>query len=493
MNIWVKNIYFLQLGSEDNPDIGQRLKWIFFEGIFNPLSQHPTIAVFVLLSFVTFAIACIDRFKLDEQEISISPFGKRATPLISLIFLGIALFLYGHGIMTEGLDTQGNNIGRLYFLGSQEEDLGEIDKAQKYYERAIKLSVKRINSDSTEGLESAMRYAEAKAAYRLGNVLYKEKKYVRSAENFLKAYTRYIEHQEYFDSPPDSTSPKNEQVSGAEINFPRLDHDSRFNHSKAYHSLFMVGMARYDYANTLNLRRRKKKEELSKSVKAYEQVLEEENTKDDAFRSLVWLRLSEAYSKSNNNKEAILCLFRAYLVKPTNEEIIQRLKGKELLKESGGLKLSDTNLKDIYDMDDLSVFIADDPRNSIGGPEPLNEVKSNEGGSQGEEVNNPFTSTLFPQVSCGDDRPSDPSLYPIKMYPIYIDDTDENLQRVRGEFCNDAFVNKQAGQIQVASFHKRDLGHYFHILMEQEFGNAYTGAASVYSSPTDTDPETLTD
>lgn len=490
MNIWISNIYFLQLEGEDNSGIGEHLKEIFVEGILKPLLNEPTIGFFLLVSLFALAVACAeDEINIGPFNLEISSFGKRATPYISLASFVIASLLYINGVIPRDLDIQDNRIGRLYFNGSKEEQLGEVEKAQKYYERAIKVSVEKLNSDSTEDLESAMRYAEAKAAYRLGHILYKEKKYARSAENLLKAYTRYIEHQEYFDSP-------NEQVGSTEIDFLLLDHDFRFNHSRAYDSLFRVGKVRYDYANTFSLRRGRKKEELLKSINIYKQVLKEENTKNDTFRSLVWLSLSEAYSELNDDKEAILCLFRAYLVNQNDQEIIKRLEKKELLKESGELKLSEADRKEIYAS---SLFSASDHRNSIGddGSDTLNvnEIEINEGRSGDEEIlisSNPFTTTSFPRVSCGDDRPSDPSLYPIKMYRIYIDDTDENLRRVRGEFCNDAFVNKQVSKIQVASFHKRDLGHYFHILMEQEFGNAYTGAPRVYSSPNDTDPEILT-
>ena len=77
-----------------------------------------------------------------------------------------------------------------------------------------------------------------------------------------------------------------------------------------------------------------------------------------------------------------------------------------------------------------------------------------------------FPMASFPRVSCGDSKPQEMSYYPIYMYPILILDEKDNLNRVRSDFCADAYLDKRSpGRIQVASFYDRQKGHYFSVFM----------------------------
>lgn len=109
-------------------------------------------------------------------------------------------------------------------------------------------------------------------------------------------------------------------------------------------------------------------------------------------------------------------------------------------------------------------------------------------------LDNPFSMDSFPMVSCGDIKPQEISYYPLYMYPILIHNERDNLSRVRDEFCGDAYLTKRhPGMIQVASFHDREKGHHFSILMEKAFGYAETGPAYKFDSPGDREPEVILD
>lgn len=75
---------------------------------------------------------------------------------------------------------------------------------------------------------------------------------------------------------------------------------------------------------------------------------------------------------------------------------------------------------------------------------------------------NPFGKASFPKESCGDKLPNDSKTDTAKLYPVFIDYNESNLQTAKANYCRDALktLRKDKGQeaIQVASFASSDIG-----------------------------------
>lgn len=84
---------------------------------------------------------------------------------------------------------------------------------------------------------------------------------------------------------------------------------------------------------------------------------------------------------------------------------------------------------------------------------------------------------LYPKKTCGDDTSQIPPGSKVDMYPIFVDGGDRILQKIRTDFCRDAFRHNQNGMIQVASFIDKDKANDFRSLTETKFGHAEVGAA----------------
>ena len=98
-------------------------------------------------------------------------------------------------------------------------------------------------------------------------------------------------------------------------------------------------------------------------------------------------------------------------------------------------------------------------------------------------ASNPFHRVSFPQASCGDSLPTDKNAYPINFYPVYIKANDSNLQKVKSQFCRDAYTKKRkdTGQkaIQVGSFISEEKAKDFKDFMLQKFGSGEIGQPTV--------------
>ena len=96
---------------------------------------------------------------------------------------------------------------------------------------------------------------------------------------------------------------------------------------------------------------------------------------------------------------------------------------------------------------------------------------------------NPFNNISFPQASCGDSLPTDRDAYPVSFYPVYIEANNSNLQKVKSQFCKDAYTKKRkdTGQkaIQVGSFISEERARDFQDYMLQEFGSGEIGQPTV--------------
>ncbi|MDJ1174338.1 hypothetical protein [Roseofilum capinflatum] len=112
-----------------------------------------------------------------------------------------------------------------------------------------------------------------------------------------------------------------------------------------------------------------------------------------------------------------------------------------------------------------------------------NSANPNSNTSNSNYRPNLFNITDFPQNACGDSLPITESSYPVKLYPVYIDYSENNLQAVKSNFCRDAFVkkrkntNKQA--VQVASFLTIDRANEFKQFMIEQLGSGDVGEPTI--------------
>lgn len=69
---------------------------------------------------------------------------------------------------------------------------------------------------------------------------------------------------------------------------------------------------------------------------------------------------------------------------------------------------------------------------------------------------NPFESVSFPLDACGDKLPDDQKVYPVSLYPVFLEYSEEKLTQVKSSFCRDAIKKFREAtgkdEIQVASF-----------------------------------------
>ena len=98
---------------------------------------------------------------------------------------------------------------------------------------------------------------------------------------------------------------------------------------------------------------------------------------------------------------------------------------------------------------------------------------------------NPFENSRFPQSACGDPIPADNGS-PISLYPVFVEYSDNNLQQVKSQFCQDALpkirkgTNRQA--VQVASFSSRDRAVLFADFLSKKFSGVEVGDSTILTS-----------
>ncbi|MEG4504485.1 hypothetical protein QUA81_10230 [Microcoleus sp. F6_B4] len=96
---------------------------------------------------------------------------------------------------------------------------------------------------------------------------------------------------------------------------------------------------------------------------------------------------------------------------------------------------------------------------------------------------NPFESVSFPLDACGDKLPDDQKVYPVSLYPVFLEYSEEKLTQVKSSFCRDAIkkVRESTGkdEIQVASFIGSERANQF-----KEFISAKVGISGSIGQPT---------
>lgn len=99
---------------------------------------------------------------------------------------------------------------------------------------------------------------------------------------------------------------------------------------------------------------------------------------------------------------------------------------------------------------------------------------------------NPFDKVQFPQPVCGDTLPTDLKAYPVKLYPVFVDYSESNLQTVQSKFCQDALsrTREKTGKeaIQVGSFLTVDRANAFKEFLLKNIGSGEVGEPTVIES-----------
>lgn len=97
---------------------------------------------------------------------------------------------------------------------------------------------------------------------------------------------------------------------------------------------------------------------------------------------------------------------------------------------------------------------------------------------------NEFDNAQFPQSNCGDSPPTDS--VQTQFYPVFIEYSQNNLQRVKLNFCADAYktTRKDTGEvaIQVASFTNRSRAELFSDFIKSKLGSGDVGQPTISSA-----------
>jgi hypothetical protein len=84
------------------------------------------------------------------------------------------------------------------------------------------------------------------------------------------------------------------------------------------------------------------------------------------------------------------------------------------------------------------------------------------------QANFTFARSDYPKPSCGDSLPNDPKFYPISFYPVEAPYSTSNLDKIRANFCRDAFQKTSEGikLVQIASFTSKEKAQAFSTLVK---------------------------
>jgi hypothetical protein len=120
----------------------------------------------------------------------------------------------------------------------------------------------------------------------------------------------------------------------------------------------------------------------------------------------------------------------------------------------------------------------------LEGAPPTPETQESEVATENPSVN-PFSEVRFPMESCGDSLPQSDEDYPISFYPVFIDHSEANLEKIASEFCRDSFPQRREGDqlfIQVSSFTDRAKAQDFADFLAETFASAEVGQATVVAT-----------
>lgn len=415
-----------------------------FSEALETFSNNPWAGVILAIALVLMLFSMAKKV----GPIELTAIGQNRSFYLSIIAFALVAVLIYDEVRLKNPFLQSNKIEQIYIYGTTQEEIRDVRDAKKLYKRVINLA-NRDNIHEAEKI-NFVRYLEAKAAYRLGLIEYNDQNYGKAFEWLDIAYTRYKEYRSYFNSLPE------------EELLSTVDEDGRFNSSKAYDALHKMAVAYYykalDERNDVEAQKY-----ILASIDLYREVLQNEDTSDEAFRGNVFYNLALAYSKNGEKEKSVNAHVKAFIVNPSNQTNNQALEELNLL-NGDSLDLPDDEIKNIFTFDEeIPVFWAGDSRNLGFGnfSDPVATLPDELPRAEvaGQENLNPFTITSFPRSTCGDGKEQDLAAYPLDYYPIYIEYSENNLRRVRDSFCGDAYRSQSADKIQVATFHNRSNAH----------------------------------
>jgi hypothetical protein len=126
-----------------------------------------------------------------------------------------------------------------------------------------------------------------------------------------------------------------------------------------------------------------------------------------------------------------------------------------------------------------SISTPSKPSPTVTSVKPVTPVKPNNSA-------NPFDKVQFPKPVCGDTLPTDLKAYPVKLYPVFVDYSESNLQTVQSKFCQDALskTREKTGKeaIQVGSFLTVDRANAFKEFLIKNIGSGEVGEPTVIES-----------
>jgi hypothetical protein len=379
---------------------------------------------------------------------------------IIITLLGVILFVAGIIMLTQShyrvpsVFDANSNIETAYEYGLGKEYYSSSKEMESYYESVI-----RRFEDSKGFDEEKFKYYKAKVAYEYASFLFENEDYAKAAQYFQEAFLLYKSSRESFEnrSPLDQMKAKS---------------DFRFDKTKAYEALYLSALS--NKTRAMRFREEVERDEfLKKSKEQIENILNEESIVDSSFRSRVWFSRGEIQEAMRDEKYRESYIF-SYLSDKNNQEAIEKLSQLGFFDADGQLVVSGEEIEKMISSSEVPFLL------SVGGED---EQISSSNDSQDNDIEfNPFSSAVFPIITCGDSKPVDPFAYPWKLNPVYALYPEEDLLKIKVTYCTDAFFSSREGKIQVASFSNSEKGHYFDEFLKNELGEELveTGATHVY-------------
>ncbi|MCF3578553.1 hypothetical protein [Planktothrix agardhii] len=126
----------------------------------------------------------------------------------------------------------------------------------------------------------------------------------------------------------------------------------------------------------------------------------------------------------------------------------------------------------------------------LSGCHVIQGVLHYEGGSTAaaRTQSNPFQSVKFPLESCGDSLPEDPQAYPLELYTVFIDDS-QDWQEIQKQYCGEASfaeISQKTGRgrdiIQVGTFISKQRAEYFRETLSGYLDKVFISEATIITA-----------
>jgi hypothetical protein len=88
---------------------------------------------------------------------------------------------------------------------------------------------------------------------------------------------------------------------------------------------------------------------------------------------------------------------------------------------------------------------------------------------------NIFESVAFPLEKCSEPLPSNQNSQTITIYPVFINYSEENLNKIKSEYCQDSELEQENNRIKVASYLDQEKAREFQEFIAKSFNSAFIG------------------